>query len=142
MLGMNFGKSMAAAAVFIAMAAFAVFYTTPVLDGEGKYFALSPSSSGVIMSEAAYRNGGGRTAFGEVRAESVFFKGECDIDGLLSRYRARVVLCERAGGVVNYYCRSTRLSKFTVIAGREVNLHIAVSEGGYTVGTPLIAAGY
>ena len=67
-------------------------------------------------------------------AESAFAQAE--------RYGAKLLFCERAAEVTNYYYYSPRLCGGVKIGGALVNLHVAVRGEGASVGSPLIFGGY
>ena len=67
-------------------------------------------------------------------AESAFAQAE--------RYGAKLLFCERAAYVTNYYYYSPRLCGGVEIGGALVNLHVAVRGAGASVGSPLIFGGY
>ena len=67
-------------------------------------------------------------------AESAFAQAE--------RYGAKLLFCERAADVTNYYYYSPRLCGGVEIGGALVNLHVAVRGAGASVGSPLIFGGY
>ncbi len=46
------------------------------------------------------------------------------------------------GTVENYYFFSEKLPKCEIINGKKVNMHVAVSKGKVTVGSPIIYYGY
>ena len=67
-------------------------------------------------------------------AESAFAQAE--------RYGARLLFCERAGDVVNYYYSAPALGGGVWLEGQPVNLHVAVRGQGACIGSPLIFGGY
>lgn len=67
-------------------------------------------------------------------AESAFAQAE--------RYGAKLLFCERAAEVTNYYYYSPRLCGGVELGGALVNLHVAVRGAGASVGSPLIFGGY
>ena len=77
----------------------------------------------------------------DIRGESVRYEGDRFAE-LQKEFSAEVRFTERAGGVVNYYLYSPKLKSGVVLEGREINLHIAVSETQTAVGTPLIFGGF
>ena len=58
------------------------------------------------------------------------------------RYGARLLFCERAGDVVNYYYSAPALGGGVWLEGAAVNLHVAVRGQGACIGSPLIFGGY
>ena len=58
------------------------------------------------------------------------------------RYGARLLFCERAGDVVNYYYSAPALGGGVWLEGQPVNLHVAVRGQGACIGSPLIFGGY
>jgi len=120
--------------VFLLLAAFtaaALYFSRPALSEEGErtYYYQASSSFGVSEVKT--------TDSFKVKAESVFVQDECDLNGILKKYKARVIFTESVGNAVSYYCYSTKLSGGVLIRGRQINLHVAVADYGYTVATPI-----
>ena len=76
------------------------------------------------------------------KAESVFVKGECDLKNIAKKYDASIVKIIKNGDIIEYYMFSQRLRGRVIAGGETVNLHVAVSSYGYTIGTPFIFCGY
>ncbi len=76
-----------------------------------------------------------------VKGESGEYDGNC-YEQLKEKFQARLLFCEEACGVKNYYLYSSRLGEGVVVNGQKINLHIAVKAEKTAVGTPLIFGGY
>ena len=76
------------------------------------------------------------------KAESVFVKGECDLKNIAKKYDASIVKIIKNGDITEYYMFSPRLRGRVIAGGETVNLHVAESSYGYTIGTPFIFCGY
>ena len=79
-----------------------------------------------------------------VRGESVYLDGESEnfVEGVLSDFAAQVLFEEEIDGVRSYYCFSPTLGEGIMVNGRKVNLHIAISDGGCALGSPIIFGGF
>ena len=79
-----------------------------------------------------------------VRGESVYVGGvdENFVDRVLKDFGAQVLFEEEIDGVRSYYCFSPTLGAGIVVNGRMVNLHIALSNGGCALGSPIIFGGF
>ena len=110
--------------------------------GEGElYLNANSSSNGIVVDE----NQTGiekLKSIMSVKAENVFFDGKCDLEEILSKYNARIVMTESIGKITNYYCRAYSLGFGVYLKGRLVNLHIAVADYGFTIGTPIICGSF
>ena len=125
---------------FVVVMAFVLISLMPKIEGDKKQYYNNPHS---LASEITVGDGvSGVAGWVSVKAESAYFSGDCDLDAILKRYNARVVLEERVDDIVCYYCRAYRLGQSVSIGGKKVNLHISVSPQGFVVGTPIICGGY
>lgn len=109
-------------------------------EGEKEMYFLSASSNCKIVgvqseSEFVY-------FMPALKGESVKLYRPQDKDEILKKYSAKEVFSERAGNIVNRYYYSPKISRFTTINGKKVNLQIADSNGEITVGIPLIFGSY
>lgn len=67
---------------------------------------------------------------------------EFNLEQIIKYFDAQLILKEQVGGIVNYYFYSKKLRYKERIYGKTVNLHIAVTNQGVTLGTPLIYGWY
>ncbi len=83
--------------------------------------------------------------FLRVKGESVRIEGGVE-DGFVQRVlateRACVQFVEEVDGVTSYYCYTPQWQESVYVAGKKVNLHIAVGESGCVIGYPIIFGGY
>lgn len=77
-----------------------------------------------------------------VTGESARYESAESAFAQAKRYGAKLLFCERAADVTNYYYYSPRLCGGVEIGGALVNLHVAVRGAGASVGSPLIFGGY
>ncbi|RXZ62014.1 hypothetical protein ESZ91_06390 [Candidatus Borkfalkia ceftriaxoniphila] len=94
-----------------------------IVCGEGKEFLTKLFTREVTGESAAYADKG-----------AAFFEAE--------RLETRFLIEESAAGVTNYYGYSPRLSGGVTLFGERINVHVAVSERGSAIGSPLIFGGY
>lgn len=107
------------------------------LSSSAEFFTFTPSDGKELTSS------GLPVVFPfDFKGESVFVKGECDVKGIADKYDATVLKVVRTGDITEYYMFSPRLGRVTYAGGERVNLHVAVSPCGYTIGTPFIFFGY
>lgn len=71
-----------------------------------------------------------------------FSSSEEEVKRLIAFLGAKKVHYFESDGVKNYYFYTFKISTKEVIFNKRVNLHIAVSKNGITVGSPLIYYGY
>lgn len=120
------------------------------IKGERTYFLNSASS------QALQKNSLTLGELGKVRGEcvSVIFSeneggmyalkdgGDALAQEIMAQYSASLLFTESVCGVTSYYAHTPHWSDGVMIKGVLVNLHIAVKEDGFVVGTPLIFGGY
>lgn len=58
------------------------------------------------------------------------------------RLDTHILFVEYAAGITNYYGYSPRLSGGVTVNGERVNVHVAVSDRGSAIGTPIIFGGF
>ncbi len=113
------------------------------LSGERAYYLDSASSQSLIKTKL--------TAWDlfRVKGESVCFtikeeKGEKEAfaRSLVKRYGGEILFIEEIGGAVSYYAYIPKWGQGIALYGKQVNLHIAVSEENCKVGTPIIFGGF
>ncbi len=82
-----------------------------------------------------------KLTLGNIKGESAEYDGN-RLQEIVKTFQARLVFCEEACGVKNYYFYSERLSSAVYLNGEAVNLHVALRESSTAVGSPLIFGGY
>lgn len=108
--------------------------------GENYVFFCGTSSSDCRTVRADKSAGVMRLVLKDVCGESAEFP-DIDLGAFLKKMDGKILFSETAAGITNYYC-SARLPYSVIIDGNVVNLHIAVSERGVKVGSPIIFGGY
>ncbi len=106
-------------------------------DGANYEFYCGTSSAQIVLSKNPYLT---KLIRLDVRGECAHYEGDC-YQKLAERYDAKLVFCEEAAGVMNYYLYSPELGRSILLNGEEINLHIAVGNGQTAIGTPLIFGG-
>lgn len=113
------------------------------LQGERAYYLDSRSSQSLIKTNL--------TAWDlfRVKGESVCFtlteETETTEDfarSLVSRHGGEILFTEEIDGTVSYYAYIPTWGQGIALYGKQVNLHIAVSEKQCKVGTPIIFGGF
>lgn len=61
---------------------------------------------------------------------------------LIAEYNAEVLFEEQTGETVSYYAYTEKLNGGIFLYGQKINLHIAFSDEGLVVGTPIIFDGF
>lgn len=110
---------------------------SPAFDGDGYELYAGTSSDAVIVTDcpAALK------LTLPVTGESARWEGDRAAE-LLERFEAKVLFCEEACGIRNYYCYSPQLGEGILLCGVRVNLHIATSGNCTAAGTPIIFGGF
>lgn len=112
------------------------------LEGKHTYYTYSASSQAKMQTQLH-----GLDVF-HLKGESVELSLKSDSnmqalkDSILKRYQAQLVCVEQVGSVTSYYAYTPNFSGGVWVAGKKVNLHIAIKDQACTVGTPLIFGGY
>ncbi len=106
------------------------------LSGEHTYYLYSASSQAQMKTSLQI------TDFGKIKGESVRLTSAIDVEELLEKYSAEICFEERSAGVHSYYCYTPHWTDGVQIGEYFVNLHVAFSEGGCTVGAPIIFGGF
>lgn len=111
----------------------------PVFEGGTSYeLYCGTSSAEIILTENPALT---KLLRFDVRGESARYEGDMSAE-LMSKYAAELRFTEEAAGVINYYLYSKKLPAGILLNGREINLHIAVSETQTVAGTPIIFGGF
>ena len=113
------------------------------LQGERTYYLDSASSQSLIKTQLTARD------LFRVKGESVCFtitggkeEQENFARSLVGRYGGKILFTEEIGGAVSYYAYIPAWGQGIALYGKQVNLHIAVSEENCKVGTPIIFGGF
>ena len=133
-------KAISAVALCICCALFVLLLIlSPVFAGGSGYelYTCATSSSQIIHTEHPFLE----KLTLRVRGESARYEGDKSAE-LIEAFRARLLFCEEACGVKNYYLYSPFLGEGVAVNGYTVNLHIAVSGEQTAAGTPLIFGGF
>ncbi|MBQ8322861.1 MAG: YwmB family TATA-box binding protein [Clostridia bacterium] len=116
------------------------------LDGARTFYLDSASSQGLRTETLEFSD------LARVRGESVRLSAEttetlgdsaAEIAGAIAaKYGATVLIEESACGVTSFYAYTPAWGDTVCVAGKTVNLHIAVSETACAVGSPIIFGGF
>ncbi len=111
------------------------------IEGERTFYLDSASSQGLRKQTLCFSD------IFRIRGESVRFRtnglsAEAIANKLAEEYDAKIFLREEVGGVISFYAYTERWSDYVVVAGRKINLHIAVNADMGTLGSPIIFDGY
>ena len=133
------GGSVLLIALLCALFACALLRVPVFEGGEGYELYLGGSSSATIVSTQIPALD--KLLHMGVKGESARYEGDL-YEALKDRFHAKLLFTEEAAGVTNYYLLSPSLGPGVLLAGRRVNLHIAVGRGQTAAGTPLIFGGF
>lgn len=114
------------------------------VDGKRSFYVNSASSQAIVKSALCVKD------VCRVKGESVSFINEERIGTeelakrFMEKYRATLVEKEDCADVVCYYAYTGEWKEYVLVAGKAVNLHIAVSKDGerVTLGYPIIFGGF
>ncbi len=106
------------------------------------FYSLRQNSNAQITVSDAEHALSVRCGIQNITGESAVYADAADAFFQAEKYGAELLFTEKAAGVTNYYYRSARLPDGVALFGKQVNLHIAVREGGACVGSPLIFGGF
>ena len=117
------------------------------IEGNRTFFLDSASSQGLMKTEVTL------SELGRVKGECVSFslmgyKGgryasnEEVAESIIKEFDAKILIIEEIAGVTSYYCYTPYWPEGILIEGQRINLHVAVSNGQCTVGTPIIFGGF
>ena len=81
-----------------------------------------------------------RLTLRDINGESATYK-QLDISTFLKSVNGEILFLEEVEGSKNYYCKAD-LPYSVNLYGKQINLHICVSERGITVASPIIFGGY
>lgn len=78
-----------------------------------------------------------------IKSESVNIKANnFNLTDFLNTYDAETVFIEKTEAGVSYYAYSNKIKYKKIIDGKEINLHINISNDRVTVGSPIIFGGF
>ncbi len=80
--------------------------------------------------------------FFDVNGLSLTLSNDIDVESILKKLNAKPTHYFYDGEIENYYYFSEKLPKKEVIAGKKVNIHVAIKKDFITVGSPIIYYGY
>ena len=120
------------------------------IEGERMYFLDSASSQALRKNMLTLQDIGRlkgecvRVTFSEKEGGRYVLKEDYDAlaQEIAGKYKAKILFIEEIDGTVSYYAFTPLWSDGIAVNGQRINLHIAVKETGYAVGTPLIFDGY
>ena len=121
------------------------------LPGERAYYLDSASSQSLIKTKLTawdlFRVKGESVSFTLNLTEETGEKEETEAKedfarALVSRYGGEILFKEEVCGTVSYYAYIPTWGQGITLYGKQVNLHIAVSESQCKVGTPIIFGGF
>lgn len=121
-----------------------MLYKNLLFAGAESYIFYTGSQSSNAQITLAEGEDAARVKFflSDVTGESARYESAESAFAQAERYGAKLLFCERAAEVTNYYYYSPRLCGGVEIGGALVNLHVAVRGAGASVGSPLIFGGY
>ncbi len=130
--------SLLTSAAIVAATNVGVGYTLNIEGRHTMYFGSTSSDCKIVddVDEGAiyFKN--------RLAGESVKVYGNFDEKSFLSKMHARLVFEEIGENFRCGYYYSPKIRGYKSINGKKVNLHIAVTESGTTVGTPIIFGSY
>ena len=112
------------------------------IAGDRSFYLDSASSQALCKKRLSLAD------LARVKGESVTFTLDAapDPDALArqiaEKYGAEILALEYAGGTVSYYCYTEKWTDGVCVAGRTVNLHIAVADTRVAVGSPIVFGGF
>ncbi len=135
------GKAVFVVALVLLCAFFAICVSRSPVFEEGESYELSygaSSSAQTVRTDSPLFD---KLINNTVAGESVRYTGD-RYEELKREFQAELLFTENAGGVVNYYLYSPRISGGMKLYGKTVNLHIAVGSEQTAAGTPIIFGGF
>ena len=98
--------------------------------------------NGKSSGEFIYKKNITVSDFYDVNGLSLTLSNDNGVENLLKNLNAKPIHYFYDGEIENYYYFSEKLPKKEVIAGKKVNIHVAIKKGAITVGSPIIYYGY
>ena len=131
-------------AVVLAVCIFAALRVAHVsklsaLVGERTFYLDSASSQGLQKKTLSGLD------FLRVRGESVCMdtnQPSALALATIQAYDAEIVWVEEVCGITSYYCYTNQWNESTWIAGKRINLHVAITDNRCVVGYPIIFGGF
>ena len=105
-------------------------------QGERTFYLHSASSQAQIKRTLSLSD------FDDIKGESITLNEKIDLESVLKKYDAYIVMEETCGETTSYYCYSPRFFRGVTLGGKRVNLHIAIGAETTTLGTPIIFGGF
>ena len=138
-------------AMFLAMCFYQTF-RTPALSDKGatyRIYTYSTIDAGEYVSdslsgERIFEVGSNKLSATLLRLndynayETKFCGDESDAWAIVRKLNAKVVSVENGDTGINFYCFCDRFSRYVMLNGEKVNLHILVSENCVLAATPVI----
>ncbi len=104
----------------------------------GTVVTLSGKSSGEFINKKDLNVDN----FFDLEGVSFSLSSRLEVDVIVEKLDAKQTHYFFDGEVENYYFFSEKLPKKEVIAGKKVNLHLAINKNSITLGSPIIYFGY
>ena len=105
-------------------------------QGERTFYLYSLSSQSQVKRTLSLSD------MDDIKGESITLDEKVDLESVLEKYDAYIIMEEICEKTTSYYCYSLRLHESVIIGGNPVNLHIAIGEDTTTLGTPIIFGGF
>lgn len=119
---------------------------TPLFEAEGgtyTFYLYSSSSNAKIISVSAVEARATFEKITDVCGESLFIPGKAPFAAeQIKRLKARLLFTENVDGIFSEYYYSNKIPRYKSINGYKVNLHVAYSASGTTIGSPIIFGSY
>ena len=119
-------------------------YNSGELYGARTYYLYSSSSNAKIVTTDIQNSTANLPLFA-IKGESVFLNEKNSnsiidefVNSFLNNYEAKIQLLEGGDLVNSEYYYSNKIAKYVIINGCRVNVHIAKSDYGVTIGVPII----
>ncbi len=112
------------------------------------YFAVKIPENAIIVTNG--KSSGDFIKFSEIEPSTLinadggcfYFESAQDCFQIIKELGAKKVHYFYDGEIENYYFFTEKLPKKEILAGKNVNIHLAVKKSGATLGVPLIYYGY
>jgi hypothetical protein len=117
------------------------------IEGERTYFLDSASSQGLqktnlsLLDIARVKGECVTTTISNYAGGRYLMKEEIAQE-IISKYGAEALFFEEVNGIYSCYAYTDKWADGIYINGQKVNLHVAVGEECFTIGTPIIFGGF
>lgn len=130
-------KILASALCLIIIFSFFTLGAKPVFSKYAKtfnvYLSDSESSHYYTVNEKEFMT------FKNVKGESIVIQNkEFNLTEFLNYFNAKIMITEHVEHGVSYYAYSPKIKYRSCIFGKNINIHVFISEDNIVVGTPLI----